>query len=223
MNAVDTNVLRDIGLLQENRTQTTDQNQLNQDAFLTLMTTQLRNQNPTEPMDNGQFLGQMAQFSTVSGIQDLNTSIKSLLDNSIQSQILQASSIVGKDVLVESGPFINDNADRIDGSVTLDSSAQKLEIQVFNASNAVVRTIPVSNASKGQHAFSWDGLDNNGNAVPANTYRFVAEATRNDEVSVAPVKVFDKVESVQFDSNNQISLSLTHQGSIDFNRVKQIR
>ncbi len=224
MNTVDSNVLRDIGLLQDNNIKgNEDQNQLNQSSFLTLMTTQLMNQNPTEPMDNGDFLGQMAQFSTVSGIQDLNGSIKSLLDNSVQSQILQASSIVGKEVLVKSEPFVNDNADTIEGMVGLDTSAERLEVQVFNASNAVIRTIPITNSSTGQHSFAWDGLDDSGNAAPAGTYRFAAEVTRNDDVSTTPVFVFDKVDSVQFNSDYKISLSLAHQGNIDFDQISQIK
>ena len=215
MEAVNTNVLRDLGFLRENEVEK-NQNQLNQESFLTLMTTQLMNQNPTKPMDNGQFLGQMAQFSTVSGIQDLDKSIKGLLNNSLQNQRLQATSIVGKEVLVTAGTFENIGAKTIQGEVNLNSSADRLEIKVYNSANAVVRTIPSRSATVGQHSFTWDGRNDAGNAVNDGQYRFVAEVTRNDNVSVTPVSVYDNVESIAFNDNGSIELNLTHQGSIDF-------
>lgn len=223
MTSINTNTLREAGLLRDEQSQAnSSQNDLNQSAFLELMTTQLMNQNPTKPMENGDFLGQMAQFSTVSGIEDLNTSIASLVNTSKQSQLLEASSVVGKQVLLQSGSFENNDASSIEGEVSLSSSAQKLEVKVFNEANAVVRTIGIPNATTGQHNFTWDGKDDNGNSIKAGNYRFVAEATRNEQTNVASVQVYDTVDSVQF-ANNEIILSTKHQGDIRFNQVSQIK
>lgn len=205
-------------------TVTTNQNQLNQNAFLEIMTTQLMNQNPSKPMDNGDFLGQMAQFSTVSGIEDLNVSIQELLGNSRENQRIEAAGMIGNEVLVAANTFRNVEDANVDGIISLFDPADKLEVKVYDQNNAVVRTISVVPPSVGFNDFNWDGLDENGNAMDeSDSIRFEAEVTRGDDVTTATVFVYDEVASVSFNGSNEILLDLQHQGTINFDSVNQVR
>lgn len=205
-------------------TTTTNQNQLNQNAFLEIMTTQLMNQNPTKPMDNGDFLGQMAQFSTVSGIENLNESMQALLGNSFENQRIEAANMIGNDVLVAANTFNHVEQAEVDGIISLFDPADKLELKIYDQNNVVIRTIAITPPSVGFNDFTWDGLDDNGNPMSANdTIRFVAEVTRGDDVTAATVFVYDQVESVSFNGNNEILLDLQHQGTINFDSVNQVR
>ena len=99
MPTISSDIYQDLGLSQPAQVKN-PQGELGQEAFLELMTTQLRNQDPFEPMDNGEFLGQLASFGTVSGIEDLKTEIQKLAGSLTSNQTLQAAGMVGHEVLI---------------------------------------------------------------------------------------------------------------------------
>jgi flagellar basal-body rod modification protein FlgD len=151
-----------------------------QDRFLTLLTTQLRAQDPTNPMDNSQITSQMAQISSVTGLQNLNQSMQSMLQAQRSSQSLLASTTVGRQALVTGNSLqwdANTKGVPTVGGVSLDSPADHLTISVMNASGQQVDSFSIDKPQVGMNAFSWDGHDASGKAVAAGQYSFNVTAT----------------------------------------------
>lgn len=149
---------------------------MSQSDFLKLMTTQLQSQDPTNPVDNSQFVSQMAQFSQLSATQDLLTSVNGLsssVTGAIQSsQVLGSSSLINRQVLVPS-TTINYSGNPVTGAANV-ATAGNVTVNVVDATGNVVRSMNLGNQSGGLSQFSWDGNDNSGNAVPQGTYSMTA-------------------------------------------------
>ncbi|MGB5260887.1 MAG: flagellar hook capping FlgD N-terminal domain-containing protein, partial [Gammaproteobacteria bacterium] len=108
--------------------------ELGQEDFLKLMTTQLKNQDPFEPMENGEFMGQLAQFGTVSGIEEIRTEIQNLAGSLVSNQAMQASSMLGRAVLVPTGQGVLTSGGSIDGAVELPNSVASMNIGIYDQS-----------------------------------------------------------------------------------------
>ncbi len=149
---------------------------LTQADFLKLMTAQLQAQDPTNPVDNTQFVSQMAQFSQLSATQQLDTDMQSLgsnIQSALQSaQVLSSSNLVGRDVLVP-GSTADYAGDAVAGAVNV-TSAGDVTVAIKDASGQVVRTIDLGQQSSGLSKFSWDGKDDQGNAVENGSYTLAA-------------------------------------------------
>jgi len=152
--------------------------------FLKLLTTQLRNQDPMNPLDNAQMTSQMAQISAVKGIEKLNLTLQKLIDSTSDAQWLQAAGIVGHQVLA-SGSSLNlaflDDGGRAQGGVELDAPADRVTVKIKDANGLPVRTLELGAAGKGVKGFTWDGLNDAGVAVSAGRYSFSVSAQRGDE------------------------------------------
>lgn len=228
--AIDT--FNSLGLATVNNTATTtpQKQTLGQDQFLKLLTTQMTHQDPMKPMDNGAFLGQMAQFSTVSGIQDLQASFKSFADSISSGQALQAAGLVGHYV---SAPSQNallsfDPASKTNGSVygdfTLPSSSADVTIKIIDPkTNNLVWSKDLGALPTGNHAFDWPGEDANG--VPANpgVYKVQVEANIGGVNTVLATDIQSQVESVTMGTGSSgLQVNLLGLDPIKFNQVKQI-
>ena len=141
-----------------------DPGKLQMEDFMSLMTTQLMNQDPLKPMESGDFLGQIASFSTVSGISDLQDSFASFAKAMQSDQALQGSSLVGRSVLVPSSIGVMTADSPMRGQINVEEPVSNLEMKIFNESGELVRTIPMGAAS-GYTNFEWDGLNNDGEAL----------------------------------------------------------
>lgn len=129
---------------------------LGQKDFLTLLTAQLQNQDPFAPMENGDFLGQMAQFSTVSGIEGLNDSIKALGDRMSGDRLSRASSMIGKGVLVEGSTVRADDEGAIHGAVDLPDRASDVRVRFLDpASGVMVHEMKLGPQPAGKATFAW--------------------------------------------------------------------
>jgi flagellar basal-body rod modification protein FlgD len=150
---------------------------MTQADFLQLMTAQLQAQDPTNPVDNSQFVSQMAQFSTLSATQqldtDLNTFSSSVTSGMQTSQVLSSSNLLNRSVLVPSTTASFDGKDAVSGAVNV-PTAGSVSVQVLDASGNVVRTMPMGNQAAGLQQFSWDGKDDSGNTVPSGSYTLAA-------------------------------------------------
>ncbi|WP_232823656.1 flagellar hook assembly protein FlgD [Dyella sp. C9] len=150
---------------------------MTQADFLQLMTAQLQAQDPTNPVDNSQFVSQMAQFSQLSATQQLDTDLQTFSSNvssAMQtSQVLNSSNLVNRQVMVPSSTVSFDGSDSVTGAVNVPSSGS-VSVQVLDASGNVVRTMSLGNQSAGLSQFTWDGTDDNGNAVAQGTYTLSA-------------------------------------------------
>lgn len=150
---------------------------MTQADFLKLMTAQLQAQDPTNPVDNSQFVSQMAQFSQLSSTQQLDTDLQTLSSNvstAMQtSQVLSSSNLVNRQVVVPSSSATYDGTDAVKGAVNV-TAPGSVTVQVLDSSGNVVRNISMGSQSAGLQQFSWDGKDDNGNAVAAGTYSLKA-------------------------------------------------
>lgn len=192
--------------------------------FITLMTTQLKYQDPTNPQDSSEFVAQLAQFSTVSGVQEMNTSISTLLSEMRNSQAVNATALVGHDVLVAADSMAISSGQSVTGAVSTPDGASSINIVVTDNSGQVVRQMSVSaDADSSLAAFTWDGLDNSGNQAAAGTYNFEAIATVGGESVSADTLLTTKVSSVTIDtSDNSLQLNTSSLGSIGLSDVRQI-
>lgn len=147
--------------------------QLTQDDFLKLMIEQFRAQDPTKPMDNTQFVGQMAQFSQITATQQMQASFDQLATSLRGDQVLRAASLIGREVLVPANQAtLSDQG--IDGAVNVPGAAQDVRVTVTDAAGDSVRTIYLGKQAGGLAAFHWDGTDDDGEALPAGDYSFTA-------------------------------------------------
>jgi flagellar basal-body rod modification protein FlgD len=151
-------------------------------TFLTLLTSQLKNQDPTAPMDSNQFTQQLVQFSQVEQQIDTNTNLKSLIDQGTSQAGTFASSYLGKNVSVTNGNA-SLSGGKADWSYDLATTAAATVLTVSNANGATVYSGPGETAS-GSHAFSWDGTDSNGNKVADGTYTLAVAAKAQDGSTV---------------------------------------
>ncbi len=125
-----------------------------QDRFLTLLVAQLNNQDPMNPMDNAQMTSQMAQINTVTGIQQVNQTLKNMAEQFTSLQVLQGASMVGRDVIV-SGSTLTLNNGTAKAAIDLAADADSVKIEVVTPGGQVVDTINLGAQKQGQHSFDW--------------------------------------------------------------------
>ncbi|MDE2431005.1 MAG: flagellar hook assembly protein FlgD [Burkholderiales bacterium] len=191
-----------------------------QDKFMTLLVTQMKNQDPLNPMDNAQVTSQLAQLSTVSGIDKLNATVTALNANFQTGQNLQSASMIGHGVLAQ-GNAIN----LVDGKsiygIELPLAADKVDVTIRDSSGVVVRKISVGSLPAGVNALTWDGKTDAGAVAPNDVYKFDVSASTAGK-DLAPVGLaFGVVSSVT--SNAQgVKLNVANVGDINTTDVRQI-
>ena len=196
---------------------------LGQSDFLTLMITQFRNQDPFEPMDNGAFLGQLAQFSTVSGIESLNNSFAGLSGALQNEQALQAANLVGHSVLANTDIGYLGEQGELSGGIELDSSASSVQIDITDRSGQLIRRIDLGEQQGGVLRFSWDGLDASGERAEAEHYQVSVRVIRGANIENAQPLIEASIESVTLGRNGRgMTLNLLGGDSISLSQVYQI-
>lgn len=195
-----------------------------QDQFLQLMLAQFKNQDPFEPMENGEFLSQLAQFSTASGIEELQTAFSNFSSTVYSDQALQASNLVGKDMLVSSELVrTNGNGQPIGGAVELDSASGNVSIDVLDASGQLVRTIELGVQQPGAAGFNWDGRTADGDIAPPGIYQFAARVSRGDQVESVPTLIRANADSVTLGRNGDgVTINSSILGAFSLSQVRQI-
>jgi len=185
---------------------------------------QLKNQDPTKPMDDAAIMGQLAQFGTVTGISQLNSSFSTLSSQLVSSQALQASSLLGHNVLVSgsSAPLAGGGA--VQGAVNVPANAGAVSLQVVNASGIVVRTIALGSPAAGLAPFSWNGATDAGTTAAAGTYGLVATGTVNGKGQQLPTLVQAQVGSITLNGGGSggLTLHLAGIGDVPLSAVQQI-
>lgn len=149
---------------------------LGQADFLKLMTEQLQHQDPLKPMENSAFLGQLAQFSTVQGIGDLNTKVGNFTDSMNSDQVLKGAALVGHNVLVPSAQVAIDATNSAKGVVAA-TAAGTVNFEITDANGTFVKQLSVPASAAGEVSFAWDGTDANGNRMAAGKYGVTATQT----------------------------------------------
>ena len=170
--------------------------QLGQDDFLTLMITQFRNQDPFEPMDNGDFLGQLAQFGTVNGIEQLNSAFTGLEDSIQSEQALQAANLVGHSVLASTDIGYLAEDGRIVGAVELNGSASNVHVEITDINGQLVKRMELGQQAPGLVRFEWDGTDTEGRNVDEGHYQVSTRVIRGSNIESAETLLESSIDSV---------------------------
>lgn len=190
--------------------------------FLTLMTAQLKNQDPLNPTDSTQFLSQLAQLSTVTGISQLNSTMSTLSSSLMSSQALTSSQLVGRSVLTSATSASYGGSQPISGVVQVPAGANSVTVTITDSSGAVVRQLAVS-TNTGAQTFSWDGTTDNGAAAPAGDYSVSATAAVGGATQAATTLLYGTVSSVTLGSSGSgVTLNTPELGSVALSSVQQI-
>jgi len=200
-----------------------------QSSFLTLLVAQLKNQDPTNPMQNNELTTQLAQISTVSGIEKLNTTLGSVSGQIDNSQSLQAANLIGHGVMIP-GTTVLAGSTTTDGSTTtsttpfgveLQQAADKVTATITDSTGAVVRTIDIGELSSGVHTFTWDGSMTDGTTAPNGSYKVAISASNGSTQLVAQPLQFGLVQGV-IKSSDGNKLDLGTSGTTTLDEVRQI-
>src|SRR5882762_9153548 len=191
--------------------------------FLTLMLAQLKNQDPTSPVDSNQFLNQLASLSTVQGITQLNTSFGALSTSLVSSQALQASSLLGRQALVASTTANLAASGAVSGAIDVPQTTSQAVVNISDSSGALVRQINLGAQSTGLANFSWDGKQQDGSPAPAGRYTLSAQFAGATGATAASTYVNGTVQSVTMGAGQTgLTLNVSGLGSVPFSGVKQI-
>ncbi|MCG2578838.1 flagellar hook assembly protein FlgD [Dechloromonas sp. XY25] len=190
-----------------------------QSSFLNMLTTQLKNQDPLKPMDNAQMTSQLAQISTLQGIQGLNTTLTQLLSSYNTSQALQASGSIGSQVLTEGNKLLLSKG-VAQGGVSLGSAADKVTLTIKDATGKIVQTEELGKQNAGMVAFAWDGKNAAGAQLADGKYTFeIAASKAGTTVSTTPIQV--GTVSAVVKNGSAFQLELSSGDMVDFNEVLQ--
>ena len=202
---------------------TSARGELGQEDFMTLMIAQFRNQDPFAPMENGEFLGQLAQFGTVSGIDELNGAFAGLRASIQSEQALQAANLVGHRVLAETGSGYLAEGRSLSGAVELPAGAGSVQVEIADASGQLLRRIDLGQQGAGLAAFSWDGRDESGDAVPGGQYQVRARIVSGNDVEAAAVLLEADISSVTLGQGGAgLTLNLEGGAELDLSSVRRI-
>jgi flagellar basal-body rod modification protein FlgD len=205
-----------------NQTQTSSTSKtLGKDDFLKLFVTQLRYQNPLNPLDNTEFTAQLAQFSSLEQLSNINTQLHDLLlfQNSLQNTL--TNDLIGRKVKISGNEVYLKDKSEI--SYTLQSDASQVKISVYNSSGDLVRTVDLGQQTSGEQNYIWDGKDNNGVQLPEGNYQMQVDAldASGNPVNVSTM-VYGTVTGITFD-NNITYLVIDDSTRIQLSDIKEIK
>jgi flagellar basal-body rod modification protein FlgD len=192
-----------------------------QDRFLKLLVTQMKNQDPLNPMDNAQVTTQMAQISTVSGISQLNDAINKLLGNVSDMESVQGASLAGHQALV-SGNALTLAGGASAGAFELPAAADKVTMSVMDSAGRTVYSNTLGAQGPGMHKFSWDGTTTTGAKAADGQYTFKIDATAGSTTVAADSFAFGRVNGVT-PASGGLQLDLGTLGIRAYNEVKEIQ
>ncbi len=193
-----------------------------QNQFLQLLVTQMKNQDPLNPMDNAQVTSQMAQLSTVTGIDNLNATLQALSNSltSTSNQSLQAASMIGHGVLVP-GNGISLSSSVGVGGFQLPQAVNDAQVSIYDANGKLVRTIDLGAQPAGNVNWQWNGTDNTGATVADGNYTFTVNATQGGNSVAATSLQYGTVNSVT-QSAQGVTLGIGQLQGIAMSQVVQI-
>ena len=201
-------------------TTTTSAAEEQQNRFLTLLVTQLKNQDPLNPMDNAQMTTQLAQMSTVTGIEKLNTTLNSLVESLASTQAQEASAMIGKSVMVP-GSQLKLSSGAAYGAINLASKADSVKINILDSAGNVIRTESLGAQDAGVIDFGWDGTTDSGTKAADGTYKFTVEAANGGSPVTVTALQLGTVSALVRTSSGFL-LDLGSLGKVDFKNVQQI-
>lgn len=195
-----------------------------QDRFLKLLVTQMQNQDPLNPMDNAEVTSQMAQISTVTGIDKLNTSMSSLNSVLQAAKTMQATSMIGRDVFVQGKSMVlstDGDSKQAIGGFNLGRDADSVTVEILDAGGSVMQTKIYNDVSAGINHFAWDGKRDSGGTAADGNYTFRVTAKRGgQDVELTQLSI-GRVNSVSL-ANGNATLNVAGLGAVGLDAVQQV-
>jgi flagellar basal-body rod modification protein FlgD len=190
------------------------------EEFLTLMTAQLKNQDPMKPLEGTEFISQLATFGTVSGVNEMKESMELLATSLRSTQTLNGSSMLGRDILVEADSLTHTQGGTVSGELEVPAGTTSLQVRITDSTGAVVREMTLDTA-EGTRTFTWDGLKNNGSPAESDEYDIEAVATVAGQTGSLPLMLSGRVSSVSIVGTN-LMLNTPALGSVDMTDVRRV-
>ncbi|MDQ7007287.1 MAG: flagellar hook assembly protein FlgD [Acidobacteriota bacterium] len=152
----------------------TEKPELGRDEFMQLLVAQLENQDPMNPQDDSEFVAQLATFSSLEQLVDMNKRMDSMLDSQAQLVNSQSLNLIGREVLADTGGQVQLRSDGVAETVVVDlaETVTSARVEIYDSHGGLLRTLAVDDPGPGRHQVQWDGLDENGNAMTAGMYEF---------------------------------------------------
>ncbi|CAM3102258.1 flagellar biosynthesis protein FlgD [Pseudomonas floridensis] len=204
------------------QTKTDSTGALGKDAFLQLLVTQMKNQNPLDPQDNTEFVGQLAQFSSVESLQNLTKTVDSIAGSYQSSQALQASSLVGRSVIIDASSTTVDTAKGMIGSVVVPNTSSATSVKVYDPQGNLVDTVDLGTQPAGTVSFAWDGTDSDGTALASGNYTFTAAGSIEGKNTQFTTYLPATVNSVTLGVNGAETKLNLASGSVALSKVQTI-
>ncbi|MDF7777527.1 flagellar hook capping FlgD N-terminal domain-containing protein [Sphingomonas sp. AOB5] len=197
--------------------------QMDQNDFLTLMTAQLKNQDPFEPVDNSQMVAQMAQFSSLAGISEMNSTLKAISERLGSTTTTDMMSWVGRTVLTPGNVAYPRTDGSLGGTIDLGADATNVTVTIEGPNGAILKSIELGAQSKGSFDFEWDGTTDTGEAAGAGpfTIRTAARNADGGSVTATPL-VWAPVTAVTIGSDGSPLLTLPGIGQVSANSVRKV-
>lgn len=226
-------VFQDLSIAKKTKEAAKGSDELGQKAFLQLMITQLENQDPLSPQENGEFIAQLAQFSSVESLDRLNNNFDSFTQNFVANQALQASSLVGRSVSVASNTTALYEGSAVAALVEVPASTENLQLDIYSTSGQLLDSIDIGSAKEGDLAFRWNGehAEVNGKlldwqsshegGLPAGNYKFAFTSTVDGKPTQLKSYLSANVNSVTVGAGGALTLNLAGVGAVDLSDVKQ--
>lgn len=202
--------------------ETSKSNDLGQDQFLELMVAQLKNQDPTKPLESGEFLSQLAQFSSASGIQDMQASFSEMSASLRSNQALMASGLVGRTVLAAGDVSALPAGGSLEASLNLPASASNVVVTITDTAGQLVRRMELGPQAAGELPIAWDGVTDKGATADPGRYGIEAQAFSGTESYAVDTFVMSRVDSVTLGGGQGMVLNLSGLGAVPVADVKQI-
>lgn len=191
-----------------------------QNRFLSLLVAQMKNQDPLNPLDNAQVTSQMAQLSTVQGIETMNTNLQALAASLGTNQMSQAASLIGHSVLVPGNALSPAQMQNVLG-FDLPRPADKVTVSIKDAAGALVRKLDLGSRAAGVNVLAWDGLTDGGTAAPAGQYSFQVDAVQGGQTLGSTALRLGTVNSVSQNAQG-VQLNLAGNASVGYAEIRQI-
>ncbi len=209
-------IFQQLGIGQQSTSKPTSGDTLTMNSFLTLMTEQMKNQDPTKPLDSSQYLGQLAQFANLEGVQQLNTGVSSIQSLMGQLESVQVAGLVGHDAYIKTNSVDMEAGKPVSGRVTA-TAPGTINLQVKDSNGNVVRSFSTQATAAGDADFTWDGNDDKGKALPSGTYTISATS---GSTSLA-TQIACRIDSVSFTTQG-IVVNLQGHDGVTFDQILSI-
>lgn len=222
--AMTSETLSSLGLrsTQESQVANKGTNSLSSDDFMELLLAEIQNQDPLKPMENSEFVAQLASISQVTSSKELQQSFADLSASLVSNQALQAAGMVGRDVLAPTGLGVLEQGGSVRGTVELPQASSEVAVKIYDGTGQLVRRLPLGSQAAGEIQYQWDGLRDDGTYAPPGTYLISAEAEFDGSNEAIEANVVNRVNGVTLGNGGALLLDLAGVGPLDFNQVKQI-